>query len=119
MAGWNRRVSPDRGPSQVKRLAICRKHSDLAVAGKQVDLLDGSKTGTKSLARAILKNAVPTIFVSTQPAELLQTQGDPQAAPIEGTELIYVINTENDIFVHTPSQDHYIYFRAAGSRRNR
>ena len=85
-----------------------QKALDLAVAGKQVDLLDGSKTGTKSLAEAILKNAVPTIFVSTQPAELLQTQGDPQAAPIEGTELIYVINTENDIFVHTPSQDHYI-----------
>ena len=79
-----------------------------AAAGKQVDLLDGSKTGTKSLAEAILKNTVPTIFVSTQPAELLQTQGDPQAASIEGTELIYVVNTENDIFVHTPSQEHYI-----------
>lgn len=47
-------------------------------------------------------------MVSTQPAELLQTQGDPQVASIEGTELLYVINTENDIFVHTPSQDHFI-----------
>ena len=84
------------------------KALERAAAGKQVDLLDGSKTGTKSLAEAILKNTVPTIFVSTQPAELLQTQGDPQAASIEGTELIYVVNTENDIFVHTPSQEHYI-----------
>lgn len=85
-----------------------QKALDLAIASRQIDLLDGSKTGTKSLAEAILKNTVPTIFVSTQPAELLQTQGDPQVAPIEGTELIYVINTENDIFVHTPSQEHYI-----------
>ena len=86
-----------------------KKALEAAVAGKQVDLMDGSKTGSKpSLAEVVKQNAVPTIFVSTQPAELLQTQGDPQVAPIEGTELIYVANTENDIFVHTPSQDHFI-----------
>jgi len=78
---------------------------DAAIASKQVNLLD-NKNG--SLAEAVRQNAVPAIYVSTQPAELLQTQGDPQVAPIEGTELIYVTNTQNDIFVHTPSQDHYI-----------
>ena len=61
-----------------------------------------------SLAQAVLQNAVPTIIVSTQPAELLQTQGDPQVAPIDGTDLIFVVNTENHIFVYTPSQEHYI-----------
>src|ERR1041384_4561519 len=61
-----------------------------------------------SLAEAALQNAVPTVFTSTQPAELLQTQGEPQVAPIEGTALIFVTNTENYIFVHTPSQEHYI-----------
>jgi hypothetical protein len=61
-----------------------------------------------SLAVAVMQNAVPSIFVSTQPAELLQTQGEPQVAPIEGTQLVYVANTENDIFVLTSSQDHYI-----------
>jgi hypothetical protein len=70
---------------------------------------NSSKSGSEpSLAKAILQNAVPSILVSTQPAELLQTQGDPQVASIEGTGLLYVINTENDIFVHTPSQDHFI-----------
>src|SRR5262249_31032818 len=77
----------------------------LELASNQVDLLNGAKT---SLAEAVWQNSVPTIFASTQPAELLQTQGDPQVAPIEGTELIFVSNTENDIFVHTPSQEHYI-----------
>jgi hypothetical protein len=86
-----------------------RKALEIAAASKQIDLLDGSRNGSKpSIAEAILQNALPTIFVCTQPAELLQTKGDPQAAPIEGTELIYVTNTENDIFVHTPSQDHFI-----------
>lgn len=78
---------------------------DIAIASKQVNLLD-SKNG--SLAEAVRQNAVPVIHVSTQPAELLQTQGDPQVAPIDGTDLIYVTNTQNDIFVHTPTHDHYI-----------
>lgn len=70
---------------------------------------DGSNASSKtSLAEAVRQNAVPTVLVSTEPAELLQTQGEPQVAAIEGTELIYVTNTDNDIFVHTPSQDHYI-----------
>jgi len=86
-----------------------RKATETAIASKQVDLLNSSKNGSESsLADAIRQNAVPAIIVSTQPAELLQTQGDPQVASIEGTELIYVINTQNDIFVHTPSQDHFI-----------
>lgn len=50
------------------------------------------------------QNTVPAVFVNTQPAELLQTQGEPQVAAIEGTNLIYVTNTEDD----TPSQDHFI-----------
>jgi hypothetical protein len=89
--------------------ADLKKAREAAIASKQVDLMDGAKTGTKpSLAEAVKQNAVPAVFVSTQPAELLQTQGEPQVASIEGTELIYVTNTENDIFVYTPSQEHYI-----------
>ncbi len=82
-----------------------RKALEAAIAGKQVDLLNGSQS---SLAEAVRRNAVPAVIISTQPAELLQTQGDPQVASIEGTDLIYITNTENDIFVHTPSQDHFI-----------
>lgn len=86
-----------------------KKSLDIAMAGKQVDLMDGAKNGAKaSLAEAIRQNAVPTVFVSMEPAELLQTQGDPQVAAIEGTELIYVTNTDNDIFLDTLSQEHYI-----------
>ena len=80
-----------------------------AIASKQVDLLDGSGSGTKpSLEDSAKQNALPTIYVSTTPAELLQTQGEPQVATIEGTQLIYVTNTGNDIFVHMPTQSHFI-----------
>jgi hypothetical protein len=82
-----------------------QKALDITIARKQVDLMDGAKM---SLAEAVKLGAVPTIIVSTEPAELLQTQGEPQVAPIDGTALIYVTNTDNDIFVHTHSQEHYI-----------
>jgi hypothetical protein len=88
------------------------KALETAKALKQVDLLDGSAAGSSvtkaSLKEAAKQNALPKISVSTVPAELLQTQGEPQVAAIDGTQLVYVTNTENDIFVHAPNQTHYI-----------
>ena len=79
---------------------------------KQVDLLDGSgaNSGNRklSLKEAAGADAVPSVYTSTEPAELLQTQGDPQVESIEGTLLIYVSNTENDIFIDTATQAHYV-----------
>ena len=75
-----------------------KKALELAVASKQVDLLNGPAASTD----------IPDIYVSTEPAELLQTDGDPQVASIPNTSLVYVTNTENDIFVHTTTQAHYI-----------
>jgi hypothetical protein len=80
---------------------------EAASGNKQVDLLNGREEGI-SLADATRSNQIPEIYVSTEPAELLQTQGDPEVAPIPNTALLYVTNTENDIFVHTTSQAHYV-----------
>jgi len=89
-----------------------QKALESAVATKQVDLLDGATEDPKatkpSLAAAAKQNALPQVYVSISPAELLQTQGEPQVATIEGTQLVYVTNTQNDIFVHTGNQNHYI-----------
>lgn len=84
----------------------------IAAESKQVDLLNGSNAGADnkqpSLKDAAMTNEVPSIYTSTEPAELLQTQGNPQIASIEGTNLIYVTNTENDIFIDTVTQSHYV-----------
>lgn len=82
-----------------------------AAAARQADLLDGAAAGgdrKPSLKEAAKADAIPTIYTSLGPAELLQTQGDPQVAMIEGTGLVYVTNTENHIFVDTAAQDHYV-----------
>jgi hypothetical protein len=50
---------------------------------------------------------IPEIIVSTEPAELLATEGEPQYTPIKDTNLLYVSNTENNIFMDTATQEHY------------
>ncbi len=77
-----------------------------AAQSKQVDLLDGDKKA--SLSEAMQRNALPMIYTSFRPAELLQAQGEPQFAPVEGSQLLYVTNSENDIFVDTSTQQRYV-----------
>lgn len=50
---------------------------------------------------------MPDIVVSTVPAELLATRGEPQYTPIADTNLLYVSNSDNNIFMETATQDYY------------
>jgi hypothetical protein len=50
----------------------------------------------------------PTIYVSTIPAELIQTEGDPNMVPIEGTDLMQVQNTDNALFLSESDQHYYV-----------
>jgi hypothetical protein len=50
----------------------------------------------------------PAVYVSTVPAELLITQGDPMYAPIARTSLLYATNSDDDIFMDTKSQHYYV-----------
>ncbi len=53
-------------------------------------------------------SAVPEIIVSTQPAELIQSDGEANFAPVENTGLLYVKNSSNDIFMDVNSQQYYV-----------
>jgi hypothetical protein len=50
----------------------------------------------------------PKIIVSTKPAELILTNGPPKLVPIEGTSLLYVDNTENDVLMDIETQQYYL-----------
>jgi hypothetical protein len=52
--------------------------------------------------------AVPEVIVSTEPAELVQLKGEAQFSPIEGTRLLYVTNTDGDLFLSMPQQRYYV-----------
>jgi hypothetical protein len=48
------------------------------------------------------------IIIATEPTELLQTNGPPGYGSIAGTDLLYIANSENDIFVEIEVQRFYI-----------
>ncbi len=63
--------------------------------------------------------ALPAIFVSTEPAELILTEGEPTFSPISGTKLMRIANTETPVFFHSGDKKYYLltagrWFRAAG-----
>jgi hypothetical protein len=53
-------------------------------------------------------SAIPLIIVSTEPAELIVTEGKPKYALIAGTDLLYMSNTESDILKEITSQSNYV-----------
>lgn len=50
------------------------------------------------------------IIVSAAPAELIQSDGKAQFAPIAATGLLYLLNSDNDVFIDTGTQFYYVLF---------
>ncbi len=50
----------------------------------------------------------PKIIITTVPAELIQTDGEPKFEPVTGTDLLFLTNTESDIIMDIKSQQYYI-----------
>ena len=73
----------------------------LATQQGQVDLLEADAE------QEAVSPAAVAVFVSTTPTELLQTDGPAQYAPIERTQLLYVTNSPNKLFLDLRTQDHY------------
>ncbi len=53
-------------------------------------------------------SSLPEIVVATEPAEMLQTDGPAKYTPIDGTMLLRVSNTENDIMMEIASQEFFV-----------
>ncbi|MEI7937290.1 MAG: hypothetical protein WCK27_11405 [Verrucomicrobiota bacterium] len=54
----------------------------------------------------------PTVFTTTEPAEMILTDGDLRYTPVRGTRLLRVNNTESVLFLN--AGDSQLYFLAAG-----
>jgi hypothetical protein len=50
----------------------------------------------------------PTIFFSKTPAVLMNLDGEPIWSPIKDNDLKYAVNTNWDLFQHTPSSTYYL-----------
>ncbi len=62
--------------------------------------------------------AVPAVFVTTEPAEMIVTTGEPAYAPIKDTKLMKLTNTDSTVFMNNADKQYYFlvagrWFRAA------
>src|SRR6266850_3013079 len=69
------------------------------VATQNVDLMP---PGTNAVT------TTPTVYVSTVPAELIETEGPASLIPIEGTDLMQVQNSDNALFFCESDQRYYV-----------
>lgn len=67
---------------------------------------------------AATTSTAPRVFYSQTPAELLLLRGAPVYTRIQGTRLLYVANTDNDVFLDDVGKQYYVllsgrWFRSA------
>jgi hypothetical protein len=60
-----------------------------------------------------IKADPPKIFSAPAPAVLVNIDGEPIWSPIEGLDLRYVVNTNWDIFEHTPTKAMYMRYNTS------
>jgi len=82
--------------------------SDLDQARAQVNGTEEKDPHTHPPQVVAPGGAPAAVYVSTVPAELLQTTGEPRFSPIFGTKLSFVTNTESDIFLDVNSQSYFV-----------
>jgi hypothetical protein len=73
---------------------------DSLAKAKVVDRLDPSDPNAAP-------QTPPTVYVSTKPAELIQTAGEPEYTPVAGTKLLYATNTDSALFMYVTTQRYY------------
>lgn len=66
------------------------------------------KEGNIPLRDTVNREPEQEILVSTEPAELIQYDGEPDFASIKGTDLLYLRNSTNNVFLHMQSQEYFI-----------
>ena len=93
-SGWLVSVTPPAALEQAR-----------AALAKEFDPLEGKDADGKPVFEA---GVVPQILVATKPTELLQSKGEPKFSPIPGTQLLYMSNSSNDIFMDLGTQTYYV-----------
>jgi hypothetical protein len=88
-------IPVDKAPSNI---------SDLV---KDNDTLDSAQNDAgKTATAAQLRSA--KIIVATEPTELIVTDGTPKYSPLVGGDLLYVTNTDSDIYLEVATQRTFI-----------
>ena len=73
---------------------------------------DGNWSDVRAALQPDTTGVVPTVFVSEKPAELLLLNGTPKYTPVMNTGLVWVSNTDADVFRSGPQGT--VYFLVSG-----
>lgn len=79
-----------------------------AVTGLATKMIPAEPADEAAADSAQATPVIPKVIVRTKPAELIQTDGEPDFAPVEGTSLLYLKNSEDDVIMDIASQDYYV-----------
>ena len=74
-----------------------------------LDRLIASVEKKNTPAVAAVKNDPPVIFFSFGPAMLLHVDGDPVLAPVQNSDLAFVVNANWPLFVDNASHQYYLF----------
>ncbi|MEI7940897.1 MAG: autotransporter [Verrucomicrobiota bacterium] len=94
-----------------------REAEKAAVAEKAVDLLGGQTNPDSGKPPSLKTTPLPSIYVATDPTELIVFEGPANWLPIPGTDLLYATNTVANVFKYLVDQQTYLlvsgrWFRA-------
>lgn len=73
-----------------------------------VNEANSANVGYEDASAATQDNTISNIIVSTQPAELIQTDGPANFTRIDSTNLTYASNSGNDIFMDVNTRQYYV-----------
>ena len=89
-------------PNEVAKVSQKIEEDEKAQAADQAE--DAEALGVEKAEN----EALPEIILSTVPAELIVTEGEMDFASVEGTQLLYLSNSENDVLMDINSQQYYV-----------
>lgn len=75
---------------------------------KKQEKEDAEKNKDQAAAKKEDPVSPPALIVRTAPAELVQSNGPAEFKSVEGTSLLYMSNTDNDVFKDINTQDNYV-----------
>ena len=97
--GWWLQSEDLKGWKRVEKLPEELKKTEEVLAGQEVAEKPADKQSTQTVQKEAGNRAeIPIVYVAFEPAELIETKGEPQYDPIPGTGLEYVNNTNGNIF---------------------
>jgi hypothetical protein len=75
---------------------------------RKIEEQSKAQTTTENEAAEKDDNIIYKIIVSTQPAELIQSNGEAKFSSLENSGLLFVSNSGDDIFMDVDSQNYYV-----------